>query len=88
MVAFKTVSSAARSVMIKLDNRGVLGSFGYKDVKKLSIAARRAALHRAAKQLGWAYIVRRLNVLYIFNKRRHPDTAALFRADRDYARAQ
>lgn len=77
-----------RSVHIVMKHPGLLGSFGYHDVKHLSVRARRAALRRAAAQLGWLYLVRKLNALYVFNKWRHPDTAAAFHEDREYASAQ
>lgn len=73
---------------IVLEHRGVLGAFGYHAVASLSLQERRAALHRAASSLGWPYLVKRLNVLYIFNKNRHPALAAKFKADRMYASSQ
>lgn len=54
----------------------------------MSQAKRRAALRRAAKQLGWLYLVRKLNALYVFNKNRHAALAARFRKDREYVSAQ
>ncbi len=75
-------------VRIKLRHPGLFGAFGYHRVAELSPAQRRGALKRAAKALGWRYVIRRLNVLYIYNKHRHPDVAALFKADREYASAQ
>ena len=75
-------------VRLQLRHRGLLGEFGYKDVKSKTSGQRRAALRRAAESMGWQRIVQRLNVLYIFNRRRRPATAALFREDRDYASAQ
>lgn len=67
---------------------GVLGAFGYHNIKRLTVAQRRAALRKAAQALGWLYLVRKLNALYVFNKHRHPVTAASFKADREYASAQ
>lgn len=82
------VRAAASKVRIRLQHPGLLGAYGYEDVKAKTVAQRRAALRRAAKDLGWTAVVRRLNVLYIYNKVRHPATAALFREDREYASAR
>ena len=75
-------------VRITLRHRGVLSEHGYSAIKDKSVAQRREALTRASDAVGWAAIVQRLNVLYIYNKKRSPGTAALFRQDRDYARSQ
>lgn len=75
-------------VAIVMKHHGVLGAFGYHDVKHKSQRARRAALRKAAAGLGWLYLIRKLNALYVFNKHRHPDVAARFREDREYASAQ
>lgn len=75
-------------VRIVIKHRGVLGAFGYHDVASVSITKRRAALRKAAKALGWLYLVRKLNALYVFNKHRHPALAATFREDREYASAR
>ena len=42
---------------------------------------RRQILKKLAKRDTWETIVKRLNVLYIYNKNRHSDTAAKFRRD-------
>ena len=42
---------------------------------------RRQILKKLAKRDTWGTIVKRLNVLYIYNKNRHPDTAAKFKRD-------
>ena len=75
-------------VHIHIKHPGVLGEHGYHDVKRLSLPQRRAALRRAAKRLGWLYLIRKLNALYVFNKHRHPALAAKFRKDREFASAQ
>lgn len=75
-------------VRIVLKHPGILGEFGYHDVRHLSEAKRRAALRRAARALGWLYLIRKLNVLFVFNKHKHPDLAELFKTDREYASAQ
>ena len=75
-------------VHIPMKHPGLLGAFGYHDVKDLTVAKRRAALRRAAKSLGWLYLIRKLNALYVFNKKRHVALAARFEQDRQYASAQ
>ena len=42
---------------------------------------RREILKKLTKKDTWETIVKRLNVLYIYNKNRHPDIAAKFRRD-------
>lgn len=75
-------------VHIVIKHRGVLGAFGYHAVKSMTLEKRRAALAKAAAVLGWLYLIRKLNALYVFNKYRHPGTAAKFRADRNFASSQ
>lgn len=81
-------SRTNRGVRIVMKHRGVLGAFGYHDVKSLTIQKRRAALRKAAAALGWLYLVRKLNALYVFNKYRNPAVASVFRQDREYASAR
>lgn len=73
------------SVHIVMKPPGVLGKYGYHNIKGLTQAQRRAALRRAAKELGWLYLIRKLNALYVFNKNEHPSLAAKFCTDREYA---
>lgn len=75
-------------VRIVIKHRGTLGKYGYHGVKAMSAIDRRAALRRAAADLGWLYLVRKLNALYVFNKIRFPDLAARFKADRLFASAR
>ena len=79
------MTPAMTLVRIKLRHPGILGAFGYSKVAHTSAKRRREALDAAAAVHGWAYLVRRLNVLYIFNKHQHPALAAKFKADRNYA---
>lgn len=73
---------------IAIHHPGQLGAFGYRDVRAKSPQARRSALRRAAAQLGWLLLIRKLNALYVLNKHRSPGSAAVFAEDRDYASAQ
>ena len=45
---------------------------------------RREILDKLVKKLGWSNIVKKLNVLYIYNKNRYPINAAKFRRDMYY----
>ena len=49
---------------------------------------RRQILSKLSKKLGWGNVVKKLNVLYIFNKNKHPETAAKFRKDMKYIQKQ
>lgn len=51
---------------------------------KKSVKERRAILEELAKKDSWGTIVKRLNVLYIYNKNRYPETASKFRRDMKY----
>ena len=79
---------SAQGVHIVMKHPGILAAFGYHDVKRLTVRQRQAALSRAARELGWLYLVRKLNALYVFNKHRHPALAARFRRDREFASAR
>lgn len=74
------------AVKIKLDPvfSGSLGYFGYH--MKDSTSIRHAALAKAMQFWGSTYVIRKLNVLYIYNKFRYPQHAALFKDDRDWVR--
>jgi hypothetical protein len=66
-------------VRIKLKSVGSLTKFGYGANK--TAATRRAALLKAAKANGFSEVVRRLNVLYVWNKNKHPALAAKYKQD-------
>jgi hypothetical protein len=68
-------------VKIVLKHKDTLSRHGYHDVKTLSVKERRAALSRAVAELGPTYVIRKLNVLAIYNKNKAPRLAARFRAD-------
>lgn len=80
-----TTTKNKSSVRIQIKHPGVLGAFGYHGVKTMSQARRRASLREAAGVLGWLYLIRKLNALFVFNKHRNPKVAAIFKADREYA---
>jgi hypothetical protein len=79
---------------IVLKRHDTLGKHGYRDVKSLSKADRQHALLGAIAEFGTTYVIRKLNVLAIYNKNKNPALSRLFRDDiqfvqrvRDEARA-
>ena len=74
-----TVARAKTPVRIHLKSIGALTKFGYHANKSATV--RRAALAKAATANGYTEVIRRLNVLYIYNKNKHPTMAAKFKAD-------
>ena len=47
-------------------------------------AHRRMVLKKLAKKDTWGKIVKRLNVLYIYNKNKHPENAGKFKRDMQF----
>lgn len=78
----KSKSRSRSKVRIPVRKSGELTAYGY-DVHT-SAALRRAALTKAVKKYGALSVFRKINVLYIFNYRRHPDLAKKFKSDRDW----
>ncbi len=82
-----TKKPASKSpVRIKLKAVGSLTRFGYHADK--SDAVRHAALKKAIKANGRTEVIRRLNVLYIYNKNRNPKLALKFKLDMTWVQAQ
>lgn len=79
-------SSKKSPVRIPL-TKGSLGMYGYEDVKHMSATERHKALGRALKHEDALAVFRKLNALYVMNKNKHPDTAAIFMADRDWVKS-
>jgi len=75
----KSSSPRKKIVRIKVQKGGLAGYS-----LKLSLVNRRKALHKLVSQYGWGNIVKKLNVLYIYNKNNHPVTALKFRRDMKY----
>lgn len=67
-------------VRIKLNPDHHLQGYSSKD----SIRTRHAALRHLIDTYGYVKLIRRLNVLYIYNKHRYPNTARVFREDMQY----
>ena len=77
----KKSSSPQRKKVVRIKvQKG--GLHGYS--LKLNLVNRRKALHKLVSQYGWGNIVKKLNVLYIYNKNNHPVNALKFRRDMKY----
>lgn len=73
-------------VRIKLTSIGSLTKFGYHPDRSPTV--RHAALRKAFKANGFTEVIRRLNVLYIYNKNKHPALAAKYRTDMHWVQSQ
>lgn len=51
---------------------------------KKSMKDRRQLLVKISKKDSWQKVVKRLNVLYIYNKNKYPENASKFRKDMKY----
>lgn len=70
-----------RQARIVLKRHDSLGKHGYKGVKSLSKTDRQHALLGAIAEFGTTYVIRKLNVLAIYNKNKDPALSKLFRDD-------
>jgi len=66
--------------------KGLLGRYGYSDVKNLTVAQRHAALRRAVKGLGLRHVERSLIAASTYSKHTHPRTSRIMRANERYIR--
>jgi hypothetical protein len=71
--------SSKKLVRIKVQKGGLSGYS-----LKLSLVDRRKALNRLVDIYGWGNIVKKLNVLFVYNKNNHPVNALKFRRDMVY----
>jgi hypothetical protein len=60
--------------------KGKLPNYHLSDPKEY----RRNILNKIAKKDTWEEVVKRLNVLYIYNKNKHPEIASKFKRDMKY----
>jgi hypothetical protein len=81
-VSSRSKSRSKSKVRIPVRKSGELKKYGY-DIY-ISAAERRAALAKAVKKYGALSVFRKLNVLVIFNKNKHPDLSKKFKSDRDW----
>jgi len=64
--------------------KGSLEQYGYADVMDMTTGQRRRALAEALRHEEMLPIFRKLNALYVMNKNKHPATAAVFDADKNW----
>lgn len=93
-VCIKDLGKKGKGQQLFVLEKGKLGKYGYKDVKKLTTKERHAALDRAVRGISRQpgknkydaalSIFRKLNALATLNKNTNPTLAAKFRADRNY----
>lgn len=74
-------------VRITLKKHNTLGRHGYRTVADLTNSERQLALVGAIAEFGPTYVIRKLNVLAIFNKTKNPALSALFRRDIAFVQA-
>lgn len=64
--------------------KGLLGRYGYHDVKKLTLLTRKRRLTNAVKNSSWRKVFHELNAIYVLNKNKSPSLAKKFKIDRDW----
>jgi hypothetical protein len=80
----KSKSSSKSRQLFHLE-KGVLGKYGYKNIKQKTIKQRRASLGRALTDgIKPLPLFRRVNALYVLNKNQDPILASKLKKDRDY----
>lgn len=76
--------SRRKKVRISITKPGSLSKYGY-SMSKTAIARRRA-LSKAVKSYGYGTVMRKVNALYVFNKKKHPGIAKKATADKKWLR--
>jgi len=64
--------------------KGLLIKYGYHNVTCLSLQERHVALTKAIKAYGTLSVSRKLNAVYVYNRKTNPLAARIFKADRDW----
>jgi hypothetical protein len=67
---------------------GDLSRFGYDNVVDMSAPRRHLALARATSAYGALSVFRKLNAVYVYTRRTSPASSRIFKADRDWVKAQ
>lgn len=68
--------------------KGVLGQYGYEDIKNMTADARHKALGRAVRANNGLEIFQRVNALAILNKNTNPSMATLARRDANWIKKE
>jgi hypothetical protein len=64
--------------------KGLLAKYGYHSVTTLSLEERHKALRKAMKAYGPLSVSRKLNAVYVYNRKSNPVVGRIFKADRDW----
>jgi hypothetical protein len=68
--------------------KGLLIKFGYQNVTQLSQQQRHEALTKAIRAYGALSVFRKLNAVYVYNRKTNPSHSKIFKTDRDWTRLQ
>jgi hypothetical protein len=68
--------------------KGLLIKFGYQNVTQLSQQQRHEALAKAIRAYGALSVFRKLNAVYVYNRKTNPSHSKIFKTDRDWVRLQ
>jgi len=68
--------------------KGLLIKFGYQNVTQLSLEQRHEALQKAIRAYGALSVFRKLNAIYVYNRKTNPSHSRIFKTDRDWVRLQ
>jgi Family of unknown function (DUF5771) len=68
--------------------KGLLIKFGYQNVTQLSQQQRHEALTKAIRAYGPLSVFRKLNAVYVYNRKTNPSHSKIFKTDRDWVRLQ
>lgn len=80
----KSVRKSRKKVRISITKPGSLSKYGYSMSK--TAVARRRALAKAVKVYGYGTVMRKVNALYVFNKKKHPGIAKKATGDKKWLR--
>ena len=77
--------SRSRKTKLRLVlKKGSLGKYGYKTKSPKTV--RQASLKKALSGLGYSTLIKKLNVLSIYNKNKNPKLSAKVKRDMKYVR--
>ena len=68
--------------------KGLLIKYGYENVTSLSVVQRHTALNKAIRAYGALSVSRKLNAVYVYNRKTNPSASRIFKADRDWTLAK
>ena len=81
----KTSSKGNRIGTLK---KGLLIKFGYQNVTQLSLEQRHEALKKAIQVYGPLSVFRKLNAVYVYNRKTNPSHSKIFKTDALWVRLQ